>query len=195
MTRPLTARGVKAMLTRAGIDHSELQIGEDPVVWTDVETGKRSTYVIICGPADVRRQASDVLFDRGVSSAPYPDHDSWARPGGSSKLNDTAKATLRDAGISHAAWFRANGYQGTWGGDSCGCPDDRCIGFHHTGPDNCRCLPALLAGPGVAGAARKGRALASAMRTGGRTTAAGDVEQDACDDPDCAGECKAGAFR
>lgn len=65
------------------------------------------------------------------------------------KLNDTAKATLRDAGVTQAAWFRANGYDaGSWGGDACGCPDDRCAnGFHHDGPDDCGCLPALLADP------------------------------------------------
>lgn len=61
------------------------------------------------------------------------------------KLNEYAKATLRDAGVSQAAWFRANLYDdGTWGGDACGCPDDRCIGFHHFGPSDCRCLPVLL---------------------------------------------------
>jgi hypothetical protein len=32
----------------------------------------------------------------------------------------------------------------TWCGDSCGCPDDRCIGFHHFTADDCGCLPVLL---------------------------------------------------
>jgi hypothetical protein len=38
------------------------------------------------------------------------------------------------------------GYQdGKWGGDACGCFDDRCAnGFHHTGPDDCGCLQAML---------------------------------------------------
>jgi hypothetical protein len=64
------------------------------------------------------------------------------------KLNDAAKAALRDAGISQAAWIRANGYaDGTWGGDSCGCPDDRCKdGFHHFPDDECGCLRTLLDG-------------------------------------------------
>ena len=64
------------------------------------------------------------------------------------KLNATAKAMLRDAGITQAAWFRANGYDGNWGGDICGCPDSRCAnGFHHEGEDDCGCLPTLLADP------------------------------------------------
>lgn len=31
-----------------------------------------------------------------------------------------------------------------WPGDSCGCPDDRCRGYHHAEDDPCGCLPALL---------------------------------------------------
>ncbi|MEU4589978.1 hypothetical protein [Micromonospora aurantiaca (nom. illeg.)] len=31
-----------------------------------------------------------------------------------------------------------------WGGDQCGCVDDRCIGFHHEERDDCQCLPAWL---------------------------------------------------
>jgi hypothetical protein len=62
------------------------------------------------------------------------------------RLNATAKAILRDAGVSQAAWARANGYSdGKWGGDQCGCPDDRCAnGFHHGGTDDCSCLGVLL---------------------------------------------------
>lgn len=61
-----------------------------------------------------------------------------------SALNETAKATLRAHGISQAEWARANFYSGKWGGDACGCPDDRCIGYHHDGPDDCGCLTTLL---------------------------------------------------
>ncbi len=65
------------------------------------------------------------------------------------KLNATAREALRAAGISQAAWARENGYaDGRWHGDACGCFDDRCIGFHHDGPDDCQCLPALLADRG-----------------------------------------------
>ena len=62
------------------------------------------------------------------------------------KLNEDARAALRDAGISQAAWARANHYSdGRWYGDACGCPDDRCIGYHHGEHEECGCLPALLA--------------------------------------------------
>lgn len=60
-------------------------------------------------------------------------------------LNATAKATLRSYGISQAEWARRNFYNGGWGGDACGCPDDRCIGYHHHDPDDCGCLETLLA--------------------------------------------------
>lgn len=65
------------------------------------------------------------------------------------ELNATAKAALRDYGLTPAGWARANGYEdGKWGGDVCGCPDDRCAnGFHHMGEDDCGCLPTLLADP------------------------------------------------
>ena len=60
-------------------------------------------------------------------------------------LNATARAALRDHGISQAEWARRNFYSdGRWGGDACCCPDDRCIGYHHDDPDNCGCLPALM---------------------------------------------------
>jgi hypothetical protein len=63
------------------------------------------------------------------------------------KLNAAARAELRDAGVSQAAWARANFMtSGRWSGDACGCPDSRCIGYHHDDPDDCGCLPVLLAG-------------------------------------------------
>ena len=75
----LTARGVKMMLARAGVDYSALEIRDDPTVWRDLETGRASTNVIIEGPAEPRRQAFHALLDRGLSVAPYPDHDEWSR--------------------------------------------------------------------------------------------------------------------
>jgi hypothetical protein len=62
-------------------------------------------------------------------------------------LNATAKATLKAADVTQAEWARANYMEsGKWCGDQCGCPDDRCAnGFHHMGPDDCGCLPTLLA--------------------------------------------------
>lgn len=62
-------------------------------------------------------------------------------------LNETAKAMLRAAGVTQAEWARRNWMaDGKWSGDVCGCPDSgRCAnGFHHDGPDDCGCLPALL---------------------------------------------------
>jgi hypothetical protein len=62
------------------------------------------------------------------------------------RLNDAAKAALSDAGVSQAAWGRAQGWaDGRWHGDACGCPDDRCIGYHHGDGDECGCLRVLLA--------------------------------------------------
>lgn len=62
------------------------------------------------------------------------------------KLSETAKATLRNYGVSQAAWARANYCPtGKWVGDVCGCPDDRCAnGFHHYGVDDCGCLETML---------------------------------------------------
>ena len=59
-------------------------------------------------------------------------------------LNATAKATLRSYGVSQAALARRYFTDGRWHGDACGCPDDRCIGYHHDGPADCGCLPAVL---------------------------------------------------
>jgi hypothetical protein len=62
------------------------------------------------------------------------------------RLNTAAKSALRDAGITQAAWARTQGYSdGRWHGDACGCPDDRCVGFHHLKNEECGCLAALLA--------------------------------------------------
>lgn len=62
------------------------------------------------------------------------------------RLNATAKAAIRGAGFTLAEWSRMHGGSGgTWTGDQCGCPDDRCAnGFHHMGTDDCGCLPTLL---------------------------------------------------
>lgn len=79
MTRQLTARAVKAMLSRAGVDHSGLEIADDPAVWTDVETGRQATSVVIRGPEEQRHLAFRVLSGRGLACAPYHDRDYWSR--------------------------------------------------------------------------------------------------------------------
>jgi hypothetical protein len=77
--RPLTARGVKMMLARAGVDYSALTVTEDPAVWTDLETGRQSTSVKIEGPEEARWQAALALYSHGLSNAPYPEYDMWSR--------------------------------------------------------------------------------------------------------------------
>lgn len=59
-------------------------------------------------------------------------------------LNATAKATLRAAGVTQAALARRYFRDGRWHGDACGCPDDRCIGYHHDASEECGCLPVVL---------------------------------------------------
>lgn len=62
------------------------------------------------------------------------------------RLNSDARDALRAAGVSQAAWIRGHFGEAakSWRGDACGCPDDRCIGYHHDEQDECQCLPALL---------------------------------------------------
>lgn len=62
------------------------------------------------------------------------------------RLNEYAKIELREAGVTQTQWAHANySSDGRWHGDACGCPDDRCIGYHHDGPGDCGCLRTLLA--------------------------------------------------
>lgn len=60
------------------------------------------------------------------------------------RLSVEAVATLAAAGFSPSEWARMQGYRDGWGGDACGCPDDRCIGYHHDLPDECGCLRVLI---------------------------------------------------
>lgn len=61
-------------------------------------------------------------------------------------LTKQARETIKESGLTIAGYKRWNGYESGWGGDVCGCPDDRCAnGFHHDGVDDCGCLPVLLA--------------------------------------------------
>jgi hypothetical protein len=76
----LTVGEVEAVLTKSGVDYSALEIYHDPAVWTNLETGAQRTSVVIKGPKEARRQASRVLYERGLSNARYPDLDMWSRP-------------------------------------------------------------------------------------------------------------------
>lgn len=64
-------------------------------------------------------------------------------------LNDDALRYLSGSGIepiTEKAWARFWESGSTeWGGDVCGCPDDRCIGHHHAADEPCWCLRSLVA--------------------------------------------------
>ena len=60
-------------------------------------------------------------------------------------LSATALSAIRAAGFTRPEWLRMWGYDsGTWGGDRCGCLDDRCIGHHHEGAEGCGCLETMI---------------------------------------------------
>lgn len=76
---PLTARGVRTMLARSGVDLSALTITDDRTVWYGIETGAPSTSVRIEGPKEARDAATSALWTRGLWQAPYSDRDEWSR--------------------------------------------------------------------------------------------------------------------
>jgi hypothetical protein len=61
-------------------------------------------------------------------------------------LNATARTAIREAGFTSTEWSMMWGYaDGNWGGDQCGCQDDRCAnGFHHDGTSDCGCLRQMI---------------------------------------------------
>jgi hypothetical protein len=60
-------------------------------------------------------------------------------------LSAVALRTIRANGFTRDQWIRLWGFTEVWGGDRCGCFDDRCAnGFHHTGPDDCGCLETMI---------------------------------------------------
>lgn len=61
-----------------------------------------------------------------------------------SPLSAEARDRIHQAGITMAAYVRTFWPDGVWRGDSCGCLDSRCAGFHHEEGDPCGCLPVLL---------------------------------------------------
>jgi hypothetical protein len=64
---------------------------------------------------------------------------------GSAALLPSVVAALGEAGLTVQEYARQHDYaDGEWFGDRCGCPDDRCIGFHHFGQDDCGCFPVVL---------------------------------------------------
>ena len=69
------------------------------------------------------------------------------------RLSPEARQEIQAAGLTVAAYVRDRYPDGQWGGDLCGCPDDRCRGHHHDVGEDCGCLTSLLreqaAGRGV----------------------------------------------
>lgn len=61
-----------------------------------------------------------------------------------SALSRDARAAIKASGVTITRYVRELSGDNPWRGDSCGCPDDRCIGHHHDAGDECYCLPAAL---------------------------------------------------
>lgn len=59
-------------------------------------------------------------------------------------LTPAAVEALADAGLTPEGWRQRHYPTSGWGGDACGCTDDRCIGHHHDADEDCGCLPELL---------------------------------------------------
>lgn len=68
-----------------------------------------------------------------------------AEEAGPPALLPSVVQALGEAGLTEADYARHHYCEdGQWAGDRCGCPDDRCIGFHHFAEDDCGCFPVLL---------------------------------------------------
>lgn len=59
-------------------------------------------------------------------------------------LYPAAAQDIREVFGSVATYSRQWWADGKWHGDICGCPDDRCIGYHHDEHEQCGCLEVLL---------------------------------------------------
>lgn len=63
-------------------------------------------------------------------------------------LSPVARNVIRfwrpDEGLTIAGYVRHFFPGGRWGGDVCGCHDDRCVGYHHDADEDCGCLPVML---------------------------------------------------
>lgn len=59
-------------------------------------------------------------------------------------INREALAQIRDYGLTRAAYVSCFSRSGVWYGDSCGCVDDRCIGYHHEAGESCHCLSSWI---------------------------------------------------
>lgn len=59
------------------------------------------------------------------------------------RLSRAALHELRLYGLTRAQYAQHFWDDGRWHGDTCGCPDDRCVGYHHDADEECGCLPVL----------------------------------------------------
>lgn len=62
------------------------------------------------------------------------------------QLHEGVLSRLRAEGVTLDQYQAALGYQPgePWAGDVCGCPDDRCMGSHHSVDEPCGCFLGLL---------------------------------------------------
>ncbi len=84
MMRHLTARSVKSMLSRAGINYDGLEVERTDRSATHTGGAYKGQYVEkfdvrVSGGPDARREARHVLSERGLELAPFPTHDDWSR--------------------------------------------------------------------------------------------------------------------
>lgn len=60
------------------------------------------------------------------------------------QLSAVAREEFEAAGIGVGDFADARWGSRDWRGDVCGCTDDRCVGFHHEGDEDCGCRPVLI---------------------------------------------------
>ncbi len=59
-------------------------------------------------------------------------------------LTRAARETIKNSGLTITEYVLENSGSSTWYGDTCGCSDDRCIGYHHDENEECGCLPVCI---------------------------------------------------
>lgn len=82
--RHLSISGVKAMLTRRGVDHSHLEFQriDRSTIHTAGEYNGQFVEVIdirITGDRQARNHARQALGDAGLELSPMPEYDDWTR--------------------------------------------------------------------------------------------------------------------
>lgn len=82
---------------------------------------------VIAGQLDIYDQLNDE-----AGEAPMP------------ALNADAREWLKAMEITEEEWAQHHFHENEWGGDACGCMDDRCIGYHHYPSESCGCFKAHL---------------------------------------------------